>query len=223
MKRTKEKRHPKKEQVADSAEDSKTGPAGEAGTAQSTEPVAESAREPAAQAEEPSCSVEQLQARIDALEDNLLRARADYQNLQRRSAVQRSEVVLYANAALMKSLLSVLDDFTRSLAAAESSENLEALIDGVRLVYENFVNALRAQGLEPIEALHRPFDPNVHEAMMQRPCEDHPPGTVVDEVARGYRLWDRVLRPAKVVVSKAAEVERCDTAPGEAGEAKEQS
>lgn len=159
-------------------------------------------------------SVEELQARVEKLTDSLHRAKADLVNFQRRSSVERSESIRYANAELMKSLLSVLDDFERSLAAAEETDNLEAVVDGVRLVHQNFVKTLRLQGLSPIEALHLPFDPSIHEALLQQPSRDHPPGTVIEEVAGGYRLYDRVVRPAKVVVSKAIEADNAASCDG---------
>ena len=146
--------------------------------------------------------IEELQAKVEKLEDGLLRAKAEYQNAQRRHAIEQAGSVRYANAEVMKSLLGVLDDFDRSLAAAENSDNLAAVVDGVRLVYGNLTKALRDHGLELIAALHEPFDPRVHEAVMQQTSADFPPGTVVQEVAKGYRLRDRVLRPSKVIVSK---------------------
>lgn len=151
--------------------------------------------------------LEELQEKVNKLEDGLLRAKADYQNAQRRAAIERSEAIRYANAEVMKSLLTVLDDFERSLAAAEDSNNLQAVVDGVRLVYGNLAKALRDHGLEVIDALHETFDPSVHQAMMPQPTSEYPPGTVVEEIAKGYRLYDRVLRPAKVIVSKALETE----------------
>lgn len=153
---------------------------------------------------EPADASSEREARIAILEDSLLRARADYQNLLRRSANERAEAIRYANAELLRSLLGIVDDFERSLTAAESSEKLDAVVEGVRLVYENLLKALRTQGLETIEGLHQPFDPNVHEALMERPTNEHPPGTVVEEVTKGYRLHGRVLRPTMVVVSKSA-------------------
>jgi molecular chaperone GrpE len=143
-----------------------------------------------------------LKAKIDSLEDSLLRAKADFQNLQRRSAAERSEAIRYANADLLRSLLNVLDDFDRALESAEVTDNRQAVIDGVRLVHDNLMKAFKEAGLEQIDALGQPFDPKIHEALMQQPTDDFPPGTVVDQVARGYRLRDRVLRPARVIVSK---------------------
>lgn len=145
---------------------------------------------------------EGLRAKVEELEDRLLRAKADTQNLRRRFAVEQSSAIRYANAELMKSLLGILDDFERSLAATETSDNLQAVVDGAELVYQNLIQALRSQGLHAIDALHEPFDPNVHEAIMQQPSADYPAGTVVEEISKGYRLHDRVIRPTKVVVSK---------------------
>ncbi len=156
-----------------------------------------------------------LAAQVASLEDRLLRTKADYQNLVRRSANERSEAVRYANAELMKSLLPVLDDFERSLSAAETDDNLAAVIDGVRLVYENLIKALTSYGLSPIEALHQPFDPNVHEAMLQQPSADHPDQTVIEEFARGYRLRDRVIRPSRVIVSKTMDQDADQPGPSE--------
>ncbi len=175
----------------------------------------------AAQLDEKGASIEQLEAKVVSLEDSLLRAKADCQNLQRRSAIDRAEGIRYANAELMKSLLSVVDDFERSLEAAKTSENHDALIDGARLVYENLIKALSAHGLERIKALHQAFDPHVHEAMMQQPSADFSPGTVIEEVTRGYQLRDRVLRPARVVVSAAQEAKQGGTSEEPEGDSQE--
>jgi len=146
--------------------------------------------------------VAELQTKVVKLEDSLLRAKADFQNLQRTSAVERADAFRYANAELMKLLVRVQDDFERSLAAASKPDNLQAVVEGVRLVYENLSKALADHGLEPIDALHRPFDPKVHEALLHQPSDEHPPGTVIEQIAKGYRLRDRVIRPAKVIVAK---------------------
>ena len=150
-------------------------------------------------------TVESLREKVAALEDTLLRAKADFVNTQRRNEKSRLDAVQYANADLMRSLLGVLDDFERSLDAAGTAEDINTIVEGVRLVYENFKKALCDHGLEPIEAMDRPFDPHVHEAVMLQPAADCDPNTVLEEVAKGYRLKDRVIRPTKVVVSKALE------------------
>ncbi len=150
-------------------------------------------------------------ATISALEDKILRAKADFQNLQRRSATERAEAIRYANADLMRSLLTVADDFERSLDAARNSGDQASIVDGVRLVYENFMKALRDHGLESVPGVGEPFDPHVHEAMLQQPSTDHPDGTVIEEITKGYRLRDRIVRPGKVIVSKNPDNEPTET------------
>ena len=162
-------------------------------------------------AEESPPAEESLEQRISALQEQVARARADYRNLERRLATERSEAVRFANADLIKALLPVLDDFERSLAAAEGTDNVASLVDGERLIQANLLKVLTDYGLERIDALHQPFDPHVHEALLQTPNEEHPPNTVVEEVNRGYRLRERVLRPAQVVVSKSTALPSDDT------------
>ena len=159
---------------------------------------------------EPVDELTELRGKVDKLDDALLRARAEYQNFQRRAAVERAEAIRYANAGLMKSLLSVLDDFERAMSSPAGEG--QVVDEGVRLVYENLLKALREHGLETITTGTEPFDPSLHEAMMQQPSPDHPAGTILEEFAKGYKLRDRVLRPSKVVVSKAVDAGTHDAA-----------
>lgn len=142
--------------------------------------------------------------------DIALRARAELSNYQRRAEKDRTESLRYANASLLKALLPVLDDLERivqtgSEAAAnpksDPAEMGKAVVDGARLTRDTFLKVFRDFNVEPIAAEGQPFDPQVHEAMMERPS-DHAERTVLQELARGYRLHDRVLRPARVIVSK---------------------
>lgn len=135
--------------------------------------------------------------------DKYLRAKAELVNFQRRAEKDRSDALRYAYAPLVRSLLPIIDDLERVIASGEEhKDNAQAILDGVRLVFENFVKSLREHQVERIEAQGEPFDPAVHEAMMEQPSAEHAERTVLQEVARGYRLHDRVLRPAKVIVSK---------------------
>ncbi|MEK6674168.1 MAG: nucleotide exchange factor GrpE [Planctomycetota bacterium] len=158
---------------------------------------------------ERAMEIAELKAKIAALEDGVVRARADFQNLQRRSANERSEAIRFANAELIRSLLGVVDDLERTLSAAENDKNAGVLIAGVRLARDSFLKALRDNGLEPIDALHQPFDPELHNALMQQPTAEHPAGTVLQEVSRGYRLKERVLRPSTVIVASAPRSSEC--------------
>lgn len=152
-----------------------------------------------------------LQNKVNQLEDSLLRAKADFQNLQRRTTIEKSEAIQFANAEIMKSLLTIIDDFNRSFEAMESSDKKDVSdTSGFRLIYENFIGALSQHGLVTIDALHKPFDPTIHEALLQQPSNEYPPGTVIEELASGYRLRDRVIRPSRVIVSKTEESQNED-------------
>ncbi len=131
-----------------------------------------------------------------------LRARAELSNYQKRSEKDRAEALKYANAGLVRTLLPVLDDLERVVQAADSGEvGAQPLVEGVKMTLDLFRKVLREHGVEPIPAEGEAFDPQVHEAMMERPS-DHAERTVLQEVSKGYKLHDRVLRPAKVIVSK---------------------
>ncbi|UCG31715.1 MAG: nucleotide exchange factor GrpE [Phycisphaerales bacterium] len=146
------------------------------------------------------------------LKDKLLRARAELANVQRRAANEKAEALRFAIADFVRDLLVVVDDFERALEAAESAGESGGMVAGARLVYENLLKVLSNHHLERIEAEGQPFDPTWHEAVMQKPSAEHAPHTVLQVVQQGYRLHDRLIRPAKVVVS-------CEPSSGdEAGE-----
>ena len=132
--------------------------------------------------------------------EQLRRSQAEFVNYQKRSRSQAETDRTYAVVPLANDLLAVLDNFERAIEAARQSGS-EAIITGLDLVYKQLTEALTKHGVVPIEALGQPFDPNVHEALMQQPDADRPEGTVVLELGRGYRLHDRVLRPSRVAVS----------------------
>lgn len=135
--------------------------------------------------------------------EKFLRAKADLQNYQRRAVQEQQTSVRYAVADFARSLLEVVDDLQRTLQAAEEKSSPEALVTGVRLVYEKLLKVLTENQVRPIEALGRTFDPKYHEALLQQPSHE-PDNTVIQEVQRGYTLHDRVLRPARVVISKSS-------------------
>ena len=151
--------------------------------------------------------------------EKCLRAKAELVNYQRRAEKDRAEGLKYANASFIRALLPVIDDLERVMASgAAHPENAQAILDGGRLTLENFLKILRDFRVEVIKADGEPFDPEVHEAMMEQPSPDHPTRTVLQEVAKGYRLFDRVLRPAKVIVSKAVESAVDETEEAGAGQ-----
>jgi molecular chaperone GrpE len=130
--------------------------------------------------------------------DALQRLKAEFDNYRKRTAREQADVMVRANERLVRDLLPVLDDLGRALHAAEKHEEA-ALEEGVQLVHRAFSDLLRREGLAEIETNGR-FDPHVHEALLAQPS-DAEEGTVIEVVQKGYRLGDRVLRPARVVVA----------------------
>jgi molecular chaperone GrpE len=144
-------------------------------------------------------------AEIEALKDKLLRARAELQNLQRRSRTEVEQAVKYANTHFARGIVTLVDDFDRTLdAAGGENATVESVMEGVTLIRNAFLKVLADQGVKTVEAEGRPFDPHFHEAVMQQPSDEHPDQTILQQVEQGYTLFDRVLRPAKVIVSKAS-------------------
>lgn len=152
--------------------------------------------------------VKDLEARVAELErqaaearDAMLRAIADLQNFRRRAIQDAQQARESAAAALAGKLLPVLDNFERTLAAADTGADVESLLDGIRLVDRQLRAALEEHHVKPIPAVGLPFDPNLHEAVVSAESE-HEPGTVIEELERGYAIGKRVIRPTKAKVSK---------------------
>ena len=146
----------------------------------------------------------QLEAERDERLNDLKRVAADFENYRKRVARDQESLVARAHERLVKELLPVLDDLERALAAAEEHEEAK-LEEGVRLVHEELKSALTREGLAEIETNGR-FDPHVHEALLSQPS-DAEEGSVLEVVQKGYRLGDRVVRPARVVVAAPQETD----------------
>ena len=159
---------------------------------------------------QPDGAAASAEAEIQRLNDRLIRVTAEYDNYRRRSVADREEAVLYGRRAVLLPLLDVYDDLRRSLDAARraaeqdvTSPSFDALNQGVELVFQKFTDALEKVGVTPIEAVGEAFDEAEHEAMMQQPGpDDAESGTVLAEIQPGYRLGDRVLRHARVIVAE---------------------
>jgi molecular chaperone GrpE len=136
----------------------------------------------------------------EVADDRLLRLAADFDNYKKRAAREREEYVALANERLLKELLPVLDDLERALSAAEEHEEAQ-LEEGVRLVHRSLATLLARNGVEEI-ATDGKFDPHVHEALLAQPAEDREHGDVLDVIQKGYKLGDRVVRPARVIVAE---------------------
>jgi len=141
-----------------------------------------------------------LEAERDEYLDLLQRKQAEFENFRKRVARDQERLVAHAHERLVRELLPVLDDLERTLEAAERHEEV-ALVDGVKLVERSLRKTLEKEGLVEIET-DGPFDPHVHEAVLAQPREDAESGAVVDVLQRGYRLGDKVVRPARVIVAE---------------------
>ena len=142
-----------------------------------------------------------LQADLARFRDLALRSQADFENYKKRSAREKEEAIKYANNALLERLVGIIDNFELGLAAAKEQGEQSPIYSGMILVQKQLSDLLSENGLQPIEAEGRRFDPNVHEAIAHEPSDQVPEGIVLRQTRRGYRFKDRLLRPAKVVVS----------------------
>lgn len=172
-----------------------------------------SGQETESQATEPAEDIEQpepdyqrkyaeLQQQFEELNGKYMRLAAEFDNYKKRKEREFTRRVQQANEEFIRDVLPVLDDLERAMEASKDDSSFEELKSGVKLVYENFKNILKRRGVEPIDAVGKSFDPDLHDAMMVRESEAHDSEIVLEEFERGYKLGDTVLRHAKVVVSK---------------------
>lgn len=129
------------------------------------------------------------------------RTQADFENYQKRIQRERDQERKYINRTMALDLLPIIDNFERALQASKQAGEKGTLVDGVSMVHAQLLDMLKRQGITGIEAANQPFDPNLHQAVMQQPKPDVAPNTVVQVLEQGYVMHDRVLRPAKVIVS----------------------
>ncbi len=146
-------------------------------------------------------TLDALRTERDQLKDKLLRAQAECANISKRLHQQHGEALKLAGMGLARELLPIVDNFERSLEGMTAEHEKDSVIAGIKLIADQLVKVLRDHGVEPIEAVGKPFDPTYHEALMSDPASDLPPGTVTSELQRGYTMHGRVLRPARVTVA----------------------
>ncbi len=168
-----------------------------------TAPTPEQAEAPAAT--EVVSEVDTLKVQVAELKDRLLRSQADWDNSRKRILREREEAVRYAAESFLERLLPVLDNFEMGMQAAQTATDAKAISQGFEMVLAQFQQALRDAGVEVVEAVGHPFDPHRHEALGHQESEDHPEGHVLMQTRKGYKLKDRLLRPASVFVAKAPE------------------
>jgi len=143
-------------------------------------------------------------AKADEHWDRLLRTTADLENFKKRAARERQEAIKFANGSLLEKLIPALDNLEMALAAANNAESrsTESLKTGIAMIYNQLKAALADTGLEEIDATNQPFDPNLHEAVSHQESADVPEGQVLQQLRKGYKLRERLIRPATVVVAR---------------------
>ena len=173
----------------------------EAGAAETAEPLV-----PAEAATLTPEQFEELKSRAEKADENwerLVRTSADFDNFKKRAAREKQDAIRYANEALLEKLVPVLDNFDAALSAVQtSSANSAQLQTGVTMIFQQLKKVLTESGLEEVDATGQAFDPNLHEAVSQQESAEVAEGNVLQQLRKGYKLRDRLLRPATVVVAK---------------------
>jgi len=152
--------------------------------------------------------IEDLKSRAAKADENwerLLRTTADFENFKKRAAREKQDALKFANESLIQKLIPLLDNFDMALAAVQNGQTGAAsssLQSGINMILQQFKSALTEAGLEEVDATGKPFDPNLHEAVSQQESAEVPEGHVVQQLRKGYKLRDRLLRPASVIIAR---------------------
>ena len=152
---------------------------------------------------DPLTEMERLRNDVDDAQNRYLRSQADLENYRKRTRREMDDERKYAFMPLLKDLLPVIDNLERALIAAQKNPEPGKIVEGIKMVTQQFEEMLGRHGVERIDALGKPFDPNLHQAIMQQPSAEHPADTVLQITQAGFQLHDRVVRPTQVIVSKA--------------------
>jgi molecular chaperone GrpE len=150
----------------------------------------------------PADALEDLRREREEIYDRLLRKTAEFENYRKRLERERRELAQYAADEVLEALLPIVDDFERA-RQADPGAGADAYRKGVELIYKQLVDLLARRGVQPIDAVGKPFDPRMHQAITHEVSPGHAEGEVIEEVRRGYTHGDRLLRPAMVKVAKA--------------------
>ena len=151
--------------------------------------------------EKNNSELDELQKKYDTLNQQYLRLTADFDNYRKRQEHEREELLKFGTENALKKMIEVLDNFERGKKALENVEDCQTVKDSFDLVHKQVVEALTKLGLEVIETEGKAFDPNFHDAVMQTPTSDKPEHTIINELQKGYKMGDKVLRPALVNVA----------------------
>ncbi len=154
--------------------------------------------------------LESAHKEIAQLRDQLLRRAAEFENFKRRTRDEKDQLMKYGAEGVILGLLTVIDDFERSLSSGKEHPDFESMYAGVEIIYGKLMRILENKGLRPIDAVGKPFDVDFHDALMQIPSADVEPGTVLDVAEKGYMLYEKVIRHAKVTVSRETDDQQAE-------------
>jgi molecular chaperone GrpE len=174
--------------------------------AQAAAPATEGADKPAETTPPEDAEMAQLQNDVERFKDLAMRAAADLDNFRKRAAREKQEATHFANARLLEALIPIVDHFELGLSAARAGNEGSSLLAGMEMVARQLQDFLAAHSVQPVDAAGQKFDPNLHEAIAQEESREVPEGFVIRQLRKGYKLRDRLLRPANVVVSKGKRV-----------------
>lgn len=146
--------------------------------------------------------IQQLKGKLEEADNRILRLQADFDNFRRRTRLDQEAGEKYRAQKLITDLLPALDNFERAMKVEADNEQVKSLLQGMDMVYRGMVDALKKEGVEPIEAVGKEFDPHLHQAVMQGEDENYGSNIVTDEFQKGYLLKDRVIRPSMVKVNQ---------------------
>jgi molecular chaperone GrpE len=194
-----------------STDDKKESAHKEADVAISAEPLEESGKKDPEQKAVPSekMTKAQLLERVEELQksseenfDRYVRSQAEMENMKKRFLREKEDLAKFSNETLVKQLLTVIDNLEQAIAHSGGENSFDALREGVELTLKGLLDTLSKTGLEPVDSAGQPFDPNFHEAVSEMEDDSVEPGTVIEELQKGYVLNQRLVRPARVVISR---------------------
>jgi molecular chaperone GrpE len=151
--------------------------------------------------EELLAQIAQLQAEKEELQNKYLRSQADLQNFRTRVNKEKEQLLKYSSQRVIEALLPVVDNFERAMAASKDTQDASALAEGIGMVFRQLQQVLEQEGVTALPGVGEPFDPNMHQAVMQEENNEYESGVIIEEFQKGYKLKDRVIRPSMVKVS----------------------
>jgi molecular chaperone GrpE len=178
----------------------------EAPEAEAAKPAKKVIKAPKKKAKKQADRIKELEAELLESEDKTLRLRAEYDNYRKRSYRELSDARAYAKSDTLTPILNVFDHFQMAVAAADTTEDMSVITEGLKMINAEFIKAMDELGVESIDAIGKKFDPNLHEAVAEE-ASDQEEGTVIQQWRCGYKLGDKLLRPASVVVSSGKKKE----------------